>query len=337
MRGPWILAVSNPVFLTAALLGLSRRKNIILCRMLSYYNTTHDIFAEEYKIVHWATSIFHIYANPSRFLTSILLINTCPSAASTITTTEERHYQRPITSVLDKPVLVPSVLDWRSRPMSGFLSREAEAALSAQEAQAHRNYYQTTAHDPRLAERAGRSPYQQQWTTALHPAMTSAQSQSSPQVFSTPAQYGSGLSLNPNAFARGQYAPLVPHVVPSSPYSSEQHWPNAPWPTLRPDDVDASSDSRSASPNPADLHNFGFPLPDGRSWRCAYPNCNSQARFTRGCDLRKHYRRHTKSLFCRHEECPQSREGGFSSRKDRDRHESKVLPTHWCRIMYFAD
>lgn len=204
--------------------------------------------------------------------------------------------------------------------------------MSAQEAEARRDFYRTAAQDPRLAEHASRSPYQQQWTTALHPAMTSTQSQTSPHVFSTPAQNASWPSLSPNAFA-----PPAPHVVPSSPYSNEQHWSNAPWPTLHPDDVEVSSDSRSVSPNPADLYNFGFPLPDGRSWRCAYPNCTSQAAFTRGCDLRKHYRRHTKSLFCRHEECPQSREGGFSSRKDRDRHESKVLSVLSCCIIFFAN
>lgn len=210
--------------------------------------------------------------------------------------------------------------------MSGFLSKEAEAVLSAQEAEYRRNAYRTTSHDPGLGQHASRSPQQHQWTTALHPAMTAAQLQTSPQFLSAPAQYVSWPSLNPDTFARGQYDSTAPNAVLPSPYSSEQHWPDVPWPTLHPDDVEASSDSRSTSPNPADLHNFGFPLPDGRSWRCAYPNCTSQARFTRGCDLRKHYRRHTKSLFCRHEECPQSREGGFSSRKDRDRHESKHKP-----------
>ena len=217
--------------------------------------------------------------------------------------------------------------------MSGFLSREAEAVLSAQEAEARRHLNQTTARDPRLADHASRSSYQQQWTTALQPAMTSTQSQISPHAFSTPAQYVYAPSFNPNAIARGQYGPPVPHVVPSSTHSGEQRWPNASWPALHPNDVDVSSDSRSVSPNPADLHNFGFPLPDGRSWRCAYPNCSSQAAFTRGCDLRKHYRRHTKSLFCRHEECPQSREGGFSSRKDRDRHETKVICVHSCCVI----
>lgn len=207
--------------------------------------------------------------------------------------------------------------------MSFFLSREVEGVLSAQEAEARRNAYRTTSHDPGLGEHPSRSPQQQPWTTALQPAMTAVQSQVSPHSFS-PAQHTFWPSLNPDTLARGQYASTVPNAVLSSPYSSEQHWPSVPWPTLHPGDTEVSSDSRSTSPNPADLHNFGFPLADGTKWRCAYPNCTSQARFTRGCDLRKHYRRHTKSLFCRHEECPQSREGGFSSRKDRDRHESKV-------------
>ena len=210
--------------------------------------------------------------------------------------------------------------------MSSFLSREAEEALSIQEAEDRPTFYRTTANDPYLADRASRSPYQPQWTSALHPTMRSTQSQPSPYTFSTSAQYVSWPSSDPNALARGQYTPSAPHILPPSPYSSDQHWSNPSWSTLPPDTMEVPCPSRSASPNPADLHNFGLPLPDGRSWRCAYPNCTSQARFTRGCDLRKHYRRHTKSLFCRHEDCPQSREGGFSSKKDRDRHESKVLP-----------
>lgn len=129
-------------------------------------------------------------------------------------------------------------------------------------------------------------------------------------------------------------APLAsPYIVPSSPYTS-QPWPQQQsWQTLHPDDFDRSSQagfsdtSRSTSPNnPADLQNFGFALADGRSWRCAHPGCTSRATFTRGCDLRKHFRRHTKSLFCRHEDCPQSTEGGFSSKKDRDRHEASHRP-----------
>ncbi|EXJ82397.1 hypothetical protein A1O3_06210 [Capronia epimyces CBS 606.96] len=80
------------------------------------------------------------------------------------------------------------------------------------------------------------------------------------------------------------------------------------------------------------------------SWRCAFPGCTSRATFTRGCDLRKHYNRHSKHLFCRIEGCPQSEgaataransndqplSGGFSSKKDRARHEAKHNPGIKC-------
>lgn len=88
--------------------------------------------------------------------------------------------------------------------------------------------------------------------------------------------------------------------------------------------------SRSSSPNPADLHNYGTLNNDNRTWRCAYPGCNSKAMFVRPCDLRKHFNRHSKSFFCRHEECPQSMGGGFSSKKDRTRHEAKHNPGVKC-------
>lgn len=81
-----------------------------------------------------------------------------------------------------------------------------------------------------------------------------------------------------------------------------------------------------------------------QSWRCAYPGCTSRATFTRGCDLRKHYNRHSKHLFCRVDGCPQSEAaaaarakstdqpltGGFSSKKDRARHEAKHNPGIKC-------
>ena len=86
-----------------------------------------------------------------------------------------------------------------------------------------------------------------------------------------------------------------------------------------------SGSSRSISPISGNLHNYGFPNDDG-SWRCAYPGCSSRNIFTRACDLRKHYKRHSKHLFCRHDGCPQSTEGGFSSKKDRARHEAKHNP-----------
>ncbi|KAL5364748.1 hypothetical protein BJX96DRAFT_179235 [Aspergillus floccosus] len=78
-----------------------------------------------------------------------------------------------------------------------------------------------------------------------------------------------------------------------------------------------------------DLSHYGVQNPDG-SWRCAYPSCTSQTVFRRGCDLRKHYNRHRKHLFCRHKNCPQAVRGGFSSKKDRDRHETKHNPEVPC-------
>ena len=92
----------------------------------------------------------------------------------------------------------------------------------------------------------------------------------------------------------------------------------------------AQATSRSPSPHPSDLYNYGNLNADNRTWRCAYPGCHSKAMFVRPCDLRKHFHRHNKQFFCRHEGCPQSREGGFSSKKDRARHESKHNPGVQC-------
>ncbi|ETI20484.1 hypothetical protein G647_08521 [Cladophialophora carrionii CBS 160.54] len=128
--------------------------------------------------------------------------------------------------------------------------------------------------------------------------------------------------------------------------------------TLRPS-LRSNSTSSSTS-----LHAYGIPVvetpstflstsvsasPSGhggqaQSWRCAYPGCTSRATFTRGCDLRKHYNRHSKHLFCRVDGCPQSEAaaaaraksadqplaGGFSSKKDRARHEAKHNPGIKC-------
>lgn len=87
--------------------------------------------------------------------------------------------------------------------------------------------------------------------------------------------------------------------------------------------------SRGVSPNASEMSKWGFKNSKG-TWSCAYPGCSSRSTFNRGCDLRKHFKRHTKSLFCRHEGCPQSVEGGFSSKKDRSRHEAKHNPGVVC-------
>jgi hypothetical protein len=86
---------------------------------------------------------------------------------------------------------------------------------------------------------------------------------------------------------------------------------------------------RPPSPGQADLNLYGFMNPEG-TWSCAYPGCTSRAVFTRGCDLRKHHKRHTKSFFCRYPGCTQASGGGFSSKKDLARHEAKHNPGVVC-------
>lgn len=216
------------------------------------------------------------------------------------------------------------------RTMSGFLSSEAEQALQAEEAEAQRLFYEAMMHD-------------QQQTRRLYP-----QSPSSPYppisrvgvpYVQQPAWSSTYASSTMSTYPATQHTPIVPsspYVVPSS--ADPKEWPTNSWNALHPEEYQGSrsraasgSDySRSSSPNPAELRNFGYPLPDGRSWRCAHPGCTSQAVFTRGCDLRKHFRRHTKTLFCRHEDCRQSTDA-FSSKKDRDRHEAKHKPGVVCQ------
>lgn len=87
--------------------------------------------------------------------------------------------------------------------------------------------------------------------------------------------------------------------------------------------------SSTVSSNPETLTAYGF-RSSNNNWSCAWPGCTSRARFTRACDLRKHYNRHSKTLFCRYKGCPQSREAGFSNKKDRARHETKHNPKVTC-------
>ena len=221
--------------------------------------------------------------------------------------------------------------------MSGFLSSDAEAALRGEEEALGIFYHnqQRSNQSQSAASGSGSSyPQHQQWAPVDYATMS--YQQQVPPEYTAPSQYvswpsASLPSLPPHEYPGVQYSSGATPVLSSTPYGMTSAWPNAPWPALHPDDVDTSSStSRSVSPNPADLTNFGILLPDGKSWQCAHRGCTSQARFTRGCDLRKHYRRHTKSLFCRHEDCLQSKEGGFSSRKDRDRHESRHKPGVHC-------
>lgn len=131
-------------------------------------------------------------------------------------------------------------------------------------------------------------------------------------------------SLTPESFFTPSSAPtgscdtfsMPSHSPAPSALSDNELWPS-------------SHQRLSLRSNADHLAQYGIPTADG-AWRCAHPGCTSQAHFHRGCDLRKHFNRHRKYLFCRQSGCPQSRRGGFSSKKDRDRHESKHNPGVVC-------
>ncbi|KAL8842679.1 MAG: hypothetical protein Q9170_000454 [Blastenia crenularia] len=194
--------------------------------------------------------------------------------------------------------------------MSGFLSSEAERALMGEEEEARRLFYSDPLNHP---PPPGHPAYQGQPGVPFVPSQ-----RWSPSYSPGP----SDLPLREGSFAAAQSSPYTTGAYSTDSRSS-----------LHPDDADDTSSqrSRASSPgNPSDLQNFGYPLGDGLSWKCAYSGCSSQSVFTRGCDLRKHFRRHTKTLFCRYEGCSAATEGGFSSRKDRDRHEAKHRPDIPC-------
>ena len=116
------------------------------------------------------------------------------------------------------------------------------------------------------------------------------------------------------------------HPIPATlPSTSASTSPEQSTSRLHPT---APATSRSPSPNPSDLRNYGKLNNDNRTWKCAYPGCNSKAIFVRPCDLRKHYNRHQKLYFCRHDDCNDT--NGFSSKKDRTRHEARHNPGVKC-------
>lgn len=177
-------------------------------------------------------------------------------------------------------------------------------------------------------------PEQQMWTTAspqshhLTPSYTPSYSyppvssslaptQPFPDFNASPLtpQLTPQLSPNPSMYSRASRSPSSASVVQYARKDSS--------------DSDMSRMSRSISPSAQDLRAYGTLNKNG-TWSCAYPGCSSRAVFTRGCDLRKHHKRHTKSFFCTHEGCPQSMGGGFSSKKDLARHEAKHNPAVVC-------
>lgn len=128
---------------------------------------------------------------------------------------------------------------------------------------------------------------------------------------------------------------LGPDVVSTTSASNTQNEIPSPMsknvdPTLAADGSQLRTDPRrTIFSKHVPLDEFGQRNNDG-SWRCAWPHCRSRARFVRVCDLRKHYKRHEKTRFCRHPACPCGNQSGFSSEKDRERHEARHNPTIAC-------
>jgi hypothetical protein len=77
------------------------------------------------------------------------------------------------------------------------------------------------------------------------------------------------------------------------------------------------------NPQTSEMERWGRRNSRDGTWSCAYPGCTSRSTFFRACDLRKHYKRHEKTLFCKHADCAKATGKGFSSRKDLLRHETK--------------
>ncbi|RHZ43437.1 putative C2H2 transcription factor [Aspergillus thermomutatus] len=186
-----------------------------------------------------------------------------------------------------------------SLPASSYAGLNFDPAMPASQA-----YDNTT-----LAHMSGSYlPYGDQWISQVPPTAETATYHPS-HVY--PA------STIPYAPQRTTSTHLSPQNYLYTDPSSSHLDPTPPSPDLDP------------AQHTKDLNNYGIPNADG-SWRCAYPGCTSAATFHRGCDLRKHFNRHRKHLFCRHDGCPQAVAGGFSSKKDRARHEAKHNPGVVC-------
>ncbi|KAL4967937.1 putative C2H2 transcription factor [Aspergillus stella-maris] len=125
------------------------------------------------------------------------------------------------------------------------------------------------------------------------------------------------------------------HLSPSPSISATASASASANTSTLPSRTPSSTSTTNTKQDSKDLTLYGTPSPSHPgTWQCAYPSCTSPSLFRRGCDLRKHYNRHRKHLFCRHDGCPQANPNvpgaGFSSKKDRDRHEAKHNPGIRC-------
>ncbi|KAL6235669.1 hypothetical protein BDW75DRAFT_240000 [Aspergillus navahoensis] len=205
-------------------------------------------------------------------------------------------------------------------------------------------YVHQTAYYPTTTLNQAPSGSNTQW---LHPSQAASHHHSQTYQDSIPSP-----DMDPNFdldFDQGSFSSLSPsyhhthyQTSPSDPPNTHNHNHNhdrrhtqspSRTPSRTPSTTSASSTHNNT--NSKDLSLYGTPSPTHPgAWRCAYPSCTSPSLFRRGCDLRKHYNRHRKHLFCRHDGCPQSNPRvpgtGFSSKKDRDRHEAKHNPGIVC-------
>jgi len=233
--------------------------------------------------------------------------------------------------------------------MANFFSPEAEMVLLGNPDDLNNLYASTMSQTPPSLVY---SPVPQQMSLGVeHPGSSHIYQQSDyrPMVSSSPYPPHSYWTSQPPPTTHYSTYPPLSHPLPSVSLSPEQSFLPEPSAGTRQSRSHSGSSSigglgipsstmveraphslsRSVSPSSPDLRAYGYPNKNG-TWSCAYPGCNSRAVFTRGCDLRKHHKRHTKSLFCHHEGCPQSTGGGFSSKKDLARHEAKHNPGVLC-------
>lgn len=101
--------------------------------------------------------------------------------------------------------------------------------------------------------------------------------------------------------------------------------------------VDYPNSARQGASRRSSSTDGKLPYPSG----CTFPGCSSKVLFTRRCDLTKHYKQHLRQFFCRVEGCRMSeaaaktteddkRPIGFSTKKDRLRHEQMHNPSIIC-------
>jgi hypothetical protein len=238
-----------------------------------------------------------------------------PAASSMGPATSASPFMQPYYGfVTSQPAINPQI-----QGISGYTSQEINKWCM--ESDPSSGFYQPSTSYPHMSQLAFASP---EIPSSVYPSL--GENINTSEQWLTPPAFG-GPPIIPGPVSD---AFLSPPSAPAVSIESSSAMSTSPAPTLS-DFESPSSRHRPASPpsNPADLTRYGIPAGEG-VWRCAYPACTSQALFRRGCDLRKHFNRHRKHLFCRHEGCPQSKQGGFSSKKDRARHEAKHNPGIVC-------